>query len=631
MARPPSTGTPKRDGDRTKNAILELVAKGHSIEKACEAAGVKRTTYNYHRSVDATFAARMDRLTSRQKNDAKVTASGEHHDADRASAVPDFPEFCDMLGMPLYLHQLQWFDLLEGRTPRDLDESMVFEPGDPDLLVVNTPPFHAKSMTLTINYTSWRIYKDPNVRIIIVSKAQRLAEQFLGAIKQRLTHPSFEALWTEHGPPGGWDTNSQSWKQNLFFVSDDVRDPEEKDPTCQALGIGGAIYGARADLIILDDCVDNGNAHEYDKQNHWIETEVLSRVPDGGKLLVIGTRMAPKDLYSELRNPAKGEYAEEEAEEADKWTYFAQPAVLRFAEKPEDWETLWPRTTRASGKKDIQHADGTYAMWDGPKLRKRRAHMDPARWSRVFMQQSVAEDQTFQPNDIEACQQPRRPGIIPNDPRLGRDGGMDGLYVLAGLDPAAAGCTAMTVYGVDRTTGLRHVIDVYNQARTTNEQMEFTIKDFTERYNINEWRVEGNAFQSHLVNDIALNQWMAARGTKFEGHTTGKNKHDVDLGVAAMSALFRSRMITLPRSSTEAIRAMVEQLSTWAPKLPKGHKTDVVMSLWFAELRAQELIVRGQQSQTFAPNPFLTRWDSQQRHVIDLSNPEPAAASGWWN
>ncbi len=39
------------------------------------------------------------------------------------------------------------------------------------------------------------------------------------------------------------------------------RESNEKDPTLQALGIGGQIYGARADLIILDDCVTLSNLH----------------------------------------------------------------------------------------------------------------------------------------------------------------------------------------------------------------------------------------------------------------------------------------------------------------------------------------------------------------------------------
>ena len=43
--------------------------------------------------------------------------------------------------------------------------------------------------------------------------------------------------------------------------------------------------------------------------------------------------------------------------------------------------------------------------------------------------------------------------------------GMDGLTVVAGLDPAAAGCTAMVVVGLDRRTGQRWVLDVNYRAQ----------------------------------------------------------------------------------------------------------------------------------------------------------------------
>ncbi len=53
------------------------------------------------------------------------------------------------------------------------------------------------------------------------------------------------------------------------------RTSTEKDPTVQALGIGGQVYGARANLIILDDCVTGANAHEWAKQLEWIQKEVV--------------------------------------------------------------------------------------------------------------------------------------------------------------------------------------------------------------------------------------------------------------------------------------------------------------------------------------------------------------------
>lgn len=57
----------------------------------------------------------------------------------------------------------------------------------------------------------------------------------------------------------------------LFYLGGDARNSSEKDPTLQALGMGGQIYGARADLIILDDVITTANAHEWEKQLDWLQ------------------------------------------------------------------------------------------------------------------------------------------------------------------------------------------------------------------------------------------------------------------------------------------------------------------------------------------------------------------------
>ena len=62
----------------------------------------------------------------------------------------------------------------------------------------------------------------------------------------------------------------------MIYISDDSRDSGEKDPTIQALGIRAHVYGARADLVIMDDCVDMTNAAEYEKQ---IESGCSRRSP----------------------------------------------------------------------------------------------------------------------------------------------------------------------------------------------------------------------------------------------------------------------------------------------------------------------------------------------------------------
>ncbi len=87
---------------------------------------------------------------------------------------------------------------------------------------------------------------------------------------------------------------------------------------------------ARADLIILDDVVMNANAHEWEKQIEWLQKEVITRLGRHGKLLIVGTRVAPIDLYKMIRD-------------GDQWTggkspftYMAMPSVLEFDENPKN-------------------------------------------------------------------------------------------------------------------------------------------------------------------------------------------------------------------------------------------------------------------------------------------------------
>ena len=86
--------------------------------------------------------------------------------------------------------------------------------------------------------------------------------------------------------------DADTWKVDTVYLGGDARDSSEKDPTIQALGMGGQIYGARADLIILDDCITTANAHEWDKQINWLQKEVITRLGKNGKLLIVGTRIA---------------------------------------------------------------------------------------------------------------------------------------------------------------------------------------------------------------------------------------------------------------------------------------------------------------------------------------------------
>ena len=62
-------------------------------------------------------------------------------------------------------------DVIEGRQPSWLHESMKYEQGQPNRILLNIPPNHAKSMTITVDYATWLICQNPNFRILIVSSS----------------------------------------------------------------------------------------------------------------------------------------------------------------------------------------------------------------------------------------------------------------------------------------------------------------------------------------------------------------------------------------------------------------------------------------------------------------------------
>lgn len=581
--------------------LIKLVAQGSTIADACRTIGVTEKTYEYYKATYDDFADEMDMVRKQYKRGTGQMPRTE---------LPDFPTFSEKyLGQRLFKHHLQLLDMLEGREPRDLHPNSIFVKGDPGNSIVNMPPGHAKS-TFMVNYATYRIIENPNIKIIFVSKKQEMAQDFLLQIKERLTSPQYAELQKDFAPPGGFKEGSVSWKANRFYIGG--RDSEAKDPTAQALGIRGAMYGARADLIILDDPIDNNNVNEYDKQISWLNTIVSSRLSrEYGKVIVVGTRIAAKDLYSELRDPSR--YYDDE----QPWSYLLQPAVLEYADDPKDWVTLWPEADAPAFPNQQQLENGMFGRWDGPTLYKVRKKMSPTEWSRIYMQEQVAEDNIFKEDIIRNACQPRISGLIPDNERLGREGGMDGLRIIAGLDPAAVGHTAMVVLGLDIKNGMRYVIDVHNESGMHPDAMRSKIKDFTERYGVQEWRVEGNAFQRFLTLDSELNQYMATRGVMFTEHTTGNNKHDPDFGVMAMNGLFENNLIKLPNSSTENIKALITQLAVWQPNPPKSTKTDIVMALWFAELRAQELVVKRDRSKIFRTNnQFTTARNISERRII---------------
>jgi hypothetical protein len=605
--------------DAAQLQVLELLAQGSTVVDAMKAVGRNDVTFRQWSMANPDFKDKADK--------ARLSGKGVKSDLANLKDIP-FEDFSEQfLDTKLFNHHLSWIDLIEGREPRFIHPAMTYEQAATNRVLINVPPEHAKSTVLTINYVTYRLAVDPNVRIIIVSKTQGMARKFLSAIKTRLSHPNWTKLQVSFGPNGGYKADSPTWSADMIYLGAG-RDSGEKDPTVQALGFGSQIYGARADLIILDDVVMNANAHEWEKQIEWLQKEVITRLGRHGKLLIVGTRVAPIDLYKMIRD------GEQWTGGKSPFTYMAMPSVLEFDEDPKNWKTLWPWTDRAEGDVDEANEEGLYPKWDGPSLFTRRSEVAPSVWAMVYQQEDVQSDSIFAPAAVAGCVNGmRKRGPLKRD-TAGHPKNLDSTYTVIGFDPAVSGRSAFVAVTYNRADGRVYVLDCVNMVDPTPQKENALIKEWVERYNPQEFRVEINAHQKYYAMDSELREYLASYGCQLNSHFTGKNKWDVGFGVASMASLFGTihdgrfqdnNILELPSNEgSEGLKALVQQLITWKPDTK--NPTDCVMALWFAIIRIRELMQTSSRIGQYQNNRWATRAQKAHRGSLNL---DEAFAEQW--
>lgn len=398
---------------------------------------------------------------------------------------------------------------------------MKYEKGVSDnRILINIPPNHAKSITITVDYVTWRICQNPNFRVLIVSQTQRLAADFLYAIKQRLTHPMYEDLQAAYAAGVGFNSKSASWQATRITFGDELRESSEKDPNIEAVGIGGQIYGKRADMIIIDDAVTLANANDFERQIKWLTQDVRSRLNPTGKLIVIGTRVSAVDLYKELRNPDRYPGG------LVPWTYLAMPALLESNENPDSWVTLWPESDQPfDGQKeeDKNVETGLYPRWNGRNLFNERQSMDASTWALIYQQQDISDDAIFDPVCVRGSIDGMRKAGPLNAGHPGHPKDINGFTFICGMDPAIVGDTAVVCYAVDRNSHKRYIVDAFKITKPTPAQIRQIIFDWTDVYRPAEWIIERNAFQAFLTQDENIKMRLASKGVILREHHTGNN------------------------------------------------------------------------------------------------------------
>lgn len=449
------------------------------------------------------------------------------------------------------------------------------------------PTGNSKSTNVTVKDTLRKICANPNHRTIIVSKSLSFTRTFIRALQELMSNTDLyegaqRSLIEDWGPFRSED--GKGWSADQIYVAGRVT--AEKDPTVQALGVGGQIYGRRADEIKFDDIAtieNQRNPERVVEMLEWIDKEALSRIGKNGRAIWVGTRVSPGDIYYHLgQRPGY--------------------RVLRYPCIVDDTNelTLWP-----------EHFPYSQAA-------VHRSEMTPSSFQLVYQQVDIPGlGASFTEEIVDGAKDKSRvTGHYESSWRL-----------VAGLDPAGAGkeagFTAFTLVGVDLATSKRYLIDQVAVKQMKAPQIRDQILDWSSRYPIYEWRVEGNGLQSQLVqyNEEIINA-LARRGVRVVGHTTNQNKWDPQFGVESMAPLMEMGMYSIPWASAPTAKQwqpFIEELIAF----PMGRTADRVMSWWFAELGIRQYLQRSHLPLFDARH--TKRWPNRikrRRHVVDFNSRE---------
>ncbi|MGE7988941.1 phage terminase large subunit [Lysinibacillus fusiformis] len=163
-------------------------------------------------------------------------------------------------------------------------------------MLIEMPPRHGKSMTVTESFPSYYLMKNPDKRVIAAAYSDGLAKKF-----GRLNRNKFNEYANEL-------FNIQLSEANAAVKDWGV---EGRQGGMIATGIGGSITGQGADLMIIDDPIKNMKeaSSQTIRDNIWDEWEATlsTRLHDGASVIVIMTRWHEDDLIGRLlaRSPRK--------------------------------------------------------------------------------------------------------------------------------------------------------------------------------------------------------------------------------------------------------------------------------------------------------------------------------------
>ena len=219
-------------------------------------------------------------------------------------------------------------------------------------LIINMPPRHTKSEFASFLLPAWMVGRTPKLKIIQATHTGELAIRFGRKAKTLIDSAEYAKIFDtrlreDSQAAGRWETA----QGGEYF----------------AAGVGGAITGRGADLLIIDDPHSEQDALSptaMENAYEWYTSGPRQRLQPGAKIGLVMTRWSKKDLTGILLNNQK-------EIKGDQWEVVEFPAIMDHGEKK---EPVWPQ------------------YWNLEELEKVKATLPVGKWNAQWMQRPTSEE-----------------------------------------------------------------------------------------------------------------------------------------------------------------------------------------------------------------------------------------------
>jgi len=432
----------------------------------------------------------------------------------------------------LYFVTQMWPGFISGKHHQIMSDA--FErvaSGDLKRLIINMPPRHTKSEFASYLLPSWFLGKNPAKKIIQTAHTAELAVGFGRKVRNLVSSEAYGKVFdtklsSDSKAAGRWNTDAGG----DYF----------------AIGVGGAVTGKGADVLIIDDPHSEQEARQnnpavFDSVYEWYTSGPRQRLQPGGAIIIVMTRWSKRDLTGQiLKNSEK--------EGVNDWEVIEFPAILPSG------TPLWP------------------GFWKKEELEAIKAEIPAAKWEAQYQQNPTGNESAIIKRDMWRIWAEETPP--PCD------------YLIQSWDTAfeknnRADYSACTTWGVfqhaDAQGNLKPNIIVLDSFKQRMEFPELKQKalEMWKEWNPDTLIIEKKAAGAPLIYELRM------MGIPLQEFTPSKG-NDKIARVNAISDLFASGVVWCPE--TRWADELMEELAAF----PYGDNDDLVDSTSQALIRYRQ-------------------------------------------